>query len=160
MRSFLNITSKYTMRRHNVLLDRLWHTDQKATAELPVHLPSFSIGCRHRNKALSPLPKWMQRTLSLQCQTVLWRGPSSHRLYPLQQLKHTVWVARPVCLFLQWSCQVKNLPRWPQVHSTLCDCHAVHLPQHHSSRRTVQQCQGICSQGSGVRVFCWVQVGL
>lgn len=41
------------------VLDKLWHTDQKATAELPEHLPSFSISCRHSNKAPSPLPEWI-----------------------------------------------------------------------------------------------------
>lgn len=43
---------------------------------------------------------------------------------------------------------------------TLGDGHAVHPAQRGGCRGAVQQGQGVGTQGSGVGVFCWVQVGL
>lgn len=129
-------------------LQSLWHTCLPSVSAASVELRFSALSTENQeNSCLMESNCAMRKT-------------SSHRFYPLQWLKYNIPVSRAICLFLWEDCQFRDLPDWTQEHSTLCNSHAVHFPQRHSSRGTVQQCQGICNQGSSVGVFCWIHVGL
>lgn len=122
--------------------------DRKVIAEPGFHLPSFSASCARGTKMLGPLHRESRKFLPCKIKLCHKDLISQALRSPVTQTDHSRCKG---CLLVP----VQGVARLDPEHGrTSCNRHAVHFPQRHGSRGTVQQRQGVRNQGGSVGVFC------